>query len=153
MADFKYFGPKKFHNLSVLGEIEYKMKPWMMNFIVSFKLTPTPEAKDYFENDERKFHYWLANSILGLRALEKTSYMIILGGWKFQLVVYRHDHDPHEFRLGKPNDFAISYCLVAPSQLSDKNDVKGLQHSFDRTSELISRLPNFESNNLIIFKG
>ena len=149
MAEFKKYGPKKFNNVVVVGELEYKIQPWTMIFKTKFKIHPKPYAKEYFEEDLSKFHIYLANDKIGLRIINKTGNAIIVPGWQFDAAYYAYEHNPKQFRFDRPYDFQIDYYCIAPQHFEKDNNWQGLNKPFSEIAGNISKLPNFQSDSYI----
>jgi len=149
MADFKKYGPKKFDNVVIVGELEYKVQPWTMIFKTKFKINPKSYAKEYFNEDLSKFHIYLANDKIGLRIINKTGNAIIVPGWQFDAAYYAYDHDPKQFRFDKSNDFQIDFYCIAAQHYEQDRDLKGLIIPFSEIAKNISKLPNFQTDRYV----
>ena len=121
---------------TVGGEWEITRKPWMMIFLIGFKIKATDFAIDLHEGDDNDYRIALAE-IFGLKALDREFGKIMPAGWDFLGSNYTFEHNPHQFTLSKQSDFQFALDAMFPPEFAKKDDKKGAAQAAERISKTL----------------
>lgn len=154
MATFRNLKIIKFDNIAVKGEYEYKEKPWIIIFLVGFKMGPTDHAETYFSN-EGEMQSYIANRKLGKNGLSLEAEKVLPTGWLWAGLRYSYDHNPRQFTFGKTTSFQVEFNAEVPEEvekMGEQGAKKFVETEFKKIAEKFSRIPNFQSDDLFTFK-
>jgi len=131
---------------TVGGEWELQRKPWMMIFLVGFKIKATDYAKDLYEGDDNDYRIGLSE-IFGLKALDKEFGKIMPAGWQYMGSAYTFEHNPHQFTLEKQSDFQFALDVMFPPEFAKRDDKKGGKQVGERVSKTLLNSKILTSTN------
>lgn len=154
MATFKTLKIIKFDNIAVKGEYEYKEKPWIITFLVGFKMGPTSHAETYFRN-EGEMQSYIANRKLGKNGLSLEAERVLPIGWLWEGLRYSYDHNPRQFTFGKTTSFQVEFYAQVPEEvgkMDDQRAKKFVEGEFKKIAKKFSEIKNFQSDDLFTFK-
>lgn len=149
MAEFRRFKPIKYSNVTVGGEYEYKIEPWVVIFMVGLKLQPT----DYCMNSmkENEMRALLARDVLGKPTLSRAVEAIVPTGWRWDGMRYSFEHNPMQFGFGRQTEFQVEFWIEAPPEYAKNNDKKSMEIGFKTIAPKIATIKNFQSNKFFSF--
>ena len=145
MANFRKFKTVKLSNIIVGGEYEHKMSPWVIIFLIAFKMKPTDFAEQNFD-DEHEMRMVIAQEMLGKSILNKNAENVIPAGWMWDGIRYSYNHNPQQFSFRKNTAFQVEFYVEAPESLRKADDKKGMEIMFKKLATSFSKINNFTPN-------
>jgi hypothetical protein len=146
----KKFKVQKFKHVTVGGFYEHKLKPWMITFLVGFKIKTTPLAKDYFPNQNDMLRN-LANNHISLRKLDRAVEAFVLPGWQWNGVRYSYNHNPKQIDFDRQSPFQFDAFMIADPAYEQNRDYKTMQWAFKFYATHIAAMDELQTNEFFEF--
>lgn len=144
--DWKKIKVQKSVFATIGGEWEVQRKPWMMIFLIGFKISATDFSKDLYDGDDNDYKLSLAE-IFGIKPLKAKFEKLFPNDWDFLGPAYSYDHTPHQFTLKKTSDFQFALDAMMPDKFAKADDRKGAKLEAERVASKLLKCDCLQSTN------